>query len=50
MYPKERSSEKGKQLQLSLSSDTSFRSQDVTHADEEDDELVKLDEVIIVRV
>ena len=40
------SSEKSKQLQLSLPNDTPSSSQDVTHAEEEDDESVNLDEVI----
>lgn len=41
-----RSSEKGKQLQLSLPNDTPSQSQDVTHAGEKDDKSVSLDEVI----
>ena len=45
-HPKERSIEKGKQLQLSLSRSTPFRSQDVTHVEKDDDESLNLDEVI----
>ena len=45
-HPILRSSENGKQFQLSLPSHTPSRSQDMNHAAKEDDELVNLDEVI----